>query len=144
VRRLVLGCTSPGGQLGIERSNEVRTALNRPDAAETLAGLMYTPQWRAANPGPYTTLGDPHMPAHARRQHLRASNEHDACAILPRIAAPTLILHGDQDLLAPPDNAAVLAAHIPDARTHIFPGARHGYFDECRPSAGAVVTEFLA
>ncbi|WP_116045964.1 alpha/beta fold hydrolase [Amycolatopsis palatopharyngis] len=144
VRRLVLGCTSPGGTLGIERGNEVRRALNRPDSAETLADLMYTPAWRETHPGPYTTLGDPDMPAHARRWHLRASNEHDTCAVLPQIAAPTLVLHGDQDLLAPPGNAAVLAAHIPGARTHIFPGARHGYFDECRPATSAVVSEFLA
>lgn len=32
---------------------------------------MYTPPaWPAGHPGPYTTLGDPGMPPHARRGHL--------------------------------------------------------------------------
>ncbi|NIH80631.1 alpha/beta fold hydrolase [Amycolatopsis viridis] len=144
VRRLVLGCTSPGGPHAVERSAEVRRALMRPDARETLADLMYTPAWRATHPGPYRTLGDPAMPPHARRHHLRASDQHDAWDALPRISAPTLILHGDDDGLAPVANATLLAERIPDARVHVLPGARHGYFEECRPHASELVRDFLA
>nr|WP_319107570.1 alpha/beta fold hydrolase [Streptomyces sp. ND04-05B] len=72
-----------------------------------------------------------------------ASNGHDAWEALSLIAAPTLILHGDQDLLTPPDNLPLLAARIPDARTHLFPGARHAYFEECRTEAGPLVEAFL-
>ncbi|NIH83664.1 alpha/beta fold hydrolase [Amycolatopsis granulosa] len=144
VRRLVLGCTSPGGPHAVERSAEVRRALMRPDARETLADLMYTPAWRATHPGPYRTLGDPAMPPHARRHHLRASDQHDAWDALPRISAPTLILHGDDDGLAPVANATLLAERIPDARVHVLPGARHGYFEECRPHASELVRGFLA
>ncbi|MEU6719330.1 alpha/beta fold hydrolase [Nonomuraea sp. NPDC046802] len=143
VRRLVLGCTSPGGEHGVERTNDVRRALAGPGAAEALADMMYTPKWRAANPGPYTTLGDPAMPPHAVRGHLRASNEHDAWQVLPRIAAPTLVLHGDDDVLAPVANAALLAERIPDATAHVFPGARHAYFEECRPLSSTLVAGFL-
>ncbi|MDA0564199.1 alpha/beta hydrolase [Streptomonospora sp. S1-112] len=147
VRRLVLGCTSPGGPHAVERDASVRRALAQPDPAtarEVLADLMYTPAWRAAHPGPYTTLGDPGMPPHARRGHLAASNGHDAWDALPHIAAPALVLHGDQDRLTPPDNLALLADRIPDARAHLFPGARHAYFEEHRAEAGALVAEFLA
>ncbi|WP_433466229.1 alpha/beta fold hydrolase [Spirillospora sp. CA-128828] len=84
------------------------------------------------------------MPPYARRGHLVASNGHDAWDALPQITAPTLILHGDQDRLTPPDNVALLAGRIPDTRTHLFPGARHAYFQECRPQASTVVAEFLA
>jgi pimeloyl-ACP methyl ester carboxylesterase len=143
VRRLVLGCTSPGGEHGIERTNEVRRALTRPDSRETLTDMMYTPDWRAENPGPYPILGDPDMPPHAVRGHLVASNSHDAWEVLPHITAPTLILHGDDDVLAPSANAPLLAERIPQARMHIFPGARHAYFDECRPLASTMVEEFL-
>ncbi|RZQ65853.1 alpha/beta fold hydrolase [Amycolatopsis suaedae] len=145
VRRLVLGCTSPGGAHGVERSNEVRRSLARRDARarEVLADLMYTPAWRATHPGPYTTLGDPDMPAHAVRGHLVASNGHDAWDALPRITAPTLVLHGDDDELAPVANADLLTSRIPDARSHIFPGARHAYFEECRPAASQIVRDFL-
>ena len=38
---------------------------------------------------------------------------------------------------------ALLAARIPDARTRLFPGARHAYFEECRTEAGDLVEAFL-
>lgn len=147
VRRLVLGCTSPGGPRAVEREASVRRALAVPDpdsVRETLTGLMYSPAWTAAHPGPYRTLGDPRMEPHARRGHLRASNAHDAWEVLPSIGAPTLVLHGDQDRLTPPENVPLLAARIPDVRTRLFPGARHAYFEECRAEAGEAVRAFLA
>lgn len=81
---------------------------------------------------------------HARRGRLVASNEHDAWDVLPHISAPTLILHGDQDRLTPPDNLPLLAGRIPDARAHVFPGARHAYFEECRSEASTLVRAFLS
>jgi pimeloyl-ACP methyl ester carboxylesterase len=146
VRRLVLGCTSPGGPHAIERDVSVRRALAQADpkaAQEALLELMFSPEWLAEHPGPYPVLGDPTMPAHARRRHLVASNEHDAWDVLPQISAPTLILHGDRDRLTPPDNAPLLEARIPDARMHILAGARHAYFHEYRAMASALVAEFL-
>jgi pimeloyl-ACP methyl ester carboxylesterase len=147
VRRLVLGCTSPGGPYAVERDASVRRSLAGPApeaVREVLADLMYSPAWRAAHPGPYRTLGDPRMPVHARRAHLVASDRHDAWSELPRVAAPTLLLHGGQDRLTPPDNLRLLASRVPGARTHLFPDARHAYFEECREEAGALVRGFLA
>jgi pimeloyl-ACP methyl ester carboxylesterase len=147
VRRLVLGCTSPGGRHAVERDASVRRALAQPDpntVRTALLDLMYSPAWLAGHPGPHTTLGDAHMPPHARRGHLLASNQHDAWDALAVISAPTLILHGDQDRLTPVDNLPLLAARIPDARTHVFPGARHAYFEECRTEASTLVATFLS
>lgn len=147
VGRLVLGCTSPGGPHARERDMAVRRALAQADARaarDALLDLMYTPAWLAANPGPHTVLGDPDMPPHARRGHLVASNEHDAWDGLPRISAPTLILHGDQDRLSPPANASLLASRIPDARKTLLPGARHAYFQENRPYASDLALAFLS
>jgi pimeloyl-ACP methyl ester carboxylesterase len=144
VRRLVLGCTSPGGEHGIERTNAVRRALAQAGSTAVLEDLMYTPAWRAENPGPYNTLGDSDMPPHAVRGHLVASNKHDAWNVLSQISAPTLVLHGSDDELTPAANVPLLADRIPRARVHIFPGARHAYFEECRPLASILVTEFLA
>ena len=63
--------------------------------------------------------------------------------MLPRIGAPTLILHGTDDALAPVANADLLASRIPDATVHLFAGARHAYFDEYRSEASALVVERL-
>lgn len=147
VGRLVLGCTSPGGPRAVERDTRVRRALAQPDpdaARASLLDLMFSPGWSANHSGQHVVLGDPDMPAHAKRRHLVASNEHDAWDALPRITAPTLVLHGDDDRLTPPDNAFLLAERIPDARAHILPGARHAYFRECRPSASTLVADFLS
>jgi pimeloyl-ACP methyl ester carboxylesterase len=147
VRRLVLGCTSPGGVHAVERSDEVRRSLAQPDAAanrQALLELMYTPAWLRREPGPYWTLGDPDMPSHSRRRHRRASAQHDAWDALPGITAPTLVLHGGDDRFNPAVNAPLLAERIPGARLHVIPGARHAYFEEFRDVAGPLVEEFLA
>ncbi|MFE0100828.1 alpha/beta fold hydrolase [Streptomyces sp. NPDC059009] len=151
VDRLVLGCTSPGAPHGVERGPEVRAALAQPDAAaarRALAELMYTPEWiaarLAADPGhTFHTLGDPTMPAYARRRHLRASARHDAWEALPRIAAPTLVVHGTEDLFNPTANAPLLVERIPDARLQLIPGARHAYFEEFEGVATPLVIDFL-
>lgn len=145
VDRLVLGCTTPGGRHAIERDLRVRRSLAVPakEAREATADLFYTPAWRALNPGPYTTLGDARASRRAKAGHLRASNRHDAWYVLPSIEAPTLVLHGTDDLLAPVANATLLGERLPDARVVTFDGARHGYFDECAPDATDLALEHL-
>ncbi|MYW06679.1 alpha/beta fold hydrolase, partial [Streptomyces sp. SID3343] len=146
VRALILGCTSPGGPHGLERGHDVRKSLTarEPGAARrALLDLMYTPAWVATHAGPYTTLGDPDMPPHARRGHLIASHRHDAWDALPGITAPTLVVHGGDDLLNPTANAPLLAGRIPGARSAVIPGARHAYFEEFRAVAGPLVLDFL-
>jgi pimeloyl-ACP methyl ester carboxylesterase len=146
VRALVLGCTSPGGPHALERDNAVRVALSRPGTIETrnaLIDLMFTPAYAAAHTGRYTVLGDARMPPYARKHHLIASNGHDAWDVLPTIAAPTLVVHGTDDLMVPTGNAKLLAERIPHARVELIEGARHAYFLEFRSVASPVVLEFL-
>ncbi|MBB4909707.1 alpha/beta fold hydrolase [Actinophytocola algeriensis] len=146
VRGLVLGCTSPGGAHGIERSAEVRRSLAQRDTAaarQALLELMYTPGWLAAHPGPFNTVGDPGMPAHARRGHFTASKEHDGWDALAKITAPTLVVHGADDVFNPAANAPVIASRVPDARLHLIPGARHAYFEEYREVASPLVLAHL-
>jgi pimeloyl-ACP methyl ester carboxylesterase len=145
VDALVLGCTSPGPAHGYERSAEIRRALADPvQGGRVLVDLMYTPQWRAGNPGPYPVLGDRDMPPYAKGRHLVASNKHEAWDRLPDIIAPTLILHGSEDIFSPVANAKVLADRIPDSRAEIIQGARHAYFHEFQAVASPLVLSFLA
>ena len=147
VRKLILGCTSPGGDHGFERGDAVRRSLGQLDreaARRALAELMYTPAWLAGHPGPHQTMGDPDMPDHARRLHLRASAEHDAWDLLPAISSQTLVLHGTDDVFNPTANAPLLAERIPDARLSMIEGARHAYFEEFRAQAAPIVLDFLS
>ena len=144
VDRLVLACTTPGGPHALERDQDVRRALAQPDAdarRAALLDLMYTPARPRSLPS--TLLGDPTMTAAAQRLHRTASARHDAFDALPRIAAPTLVLHGSEDRMAPVENAHLLARRITGARLVVTDGGRHGFFDEFAGAVSAGVLTFL-
>jgi pimeloyl-ACP methyl ester carboxylesterase len=143
VAALVLGCTSPGGEQGLVAHPDVLRALVDDSEQRVLLDLMFTPRWLRSHPGPHHVLGDPAMTPAARRGHRRASAQHDAWEQLPRITAPTLVLHGSDDAFCPPGNADLLAERIPDAEVVVLDGARHAYFEEFRARAGAEVIGFL-
>ncbi len=143
VRKLVLGCTRPGGRHAVGSTEAVRRTLLGGDVDRVLTDLMYSPRWQALNPGPYRVLGDPTMSRRARRGHQQTVHSHDAWDLLPEIGAPTLVLHGSDDELAPALNAHLLTEQIPNSRSHIFDGARHAYFDECADAATILTLDFL-
>jgi pimeloyl-ACP methyl ester carboxylesterase len=67
---------------------------------------------------------------------------HDAYERLNQMAAPTLVVHGEQDVFVPPANALVLAERIPGARLRLWPDAGHVYtIDE--PQADWEIARFL-
>jgi 3-oxoadipate enol-lactonase len=145
VAGLVLGCTTAGGPHSAVAGPDVVGPIAGQDeqARRALAELMFTPAWLASHPGPYTVLGDPTMTSAARRGHRRASSEHDAWYEVARITAPTLVLHGTDDLFCPTVNGVRLAERIPGAILRLLQGARHAYFEECRAEASHAVVEFL-
>lgn len=59
------------------------------------------------------------------------------------IQSPTLVVHGDQDLLVPPANGERLAELIPDAELCLLPGTGHLPFIEAAPMFNRVLGEFL-
>jgi 3-oxoadipate enol-lactonase len=142
--RLVLACTTPGGPHAVERGQDVRRVLAQADPharRAALIDLMYTPAWPHGERS--TLLGDPTMTPDAQRRHLRVSARHDAYDRLPQIAAPTLVLHGSDDRMAPAENAHLIADRIPGARLTITPGGRHGFFDEFAETVNRDVAAFL-
>lgn len=61
----------------------------------------------------------------AMRALMAGSAAHDARSALPRITAPTLVLVGAEDVLAPPWTAREIADAIPGARLLTIAGAGH-------------------
>jgi pimeloyl-ACP methyl ester carboxylesterase len=139
VGALVLGATTAGGSRGLPKPADIDTALlHGPKSA--IAAAFYSESYLAAHPDAFAP---PPIPPHARRLHFAASEGHDSWADLPKITAPTLILHGTADRMSPPGNAAILASRIPGAQIALIDGARHGYLDEFRDEALHLVTGFL-
>ncbi|NUT46121.1 MAG: alpha/beta fold hydrolase [Saccharothrix sp.] len=147
VAALVLGCTSPGGAGAVAPGPEVLRVLAGPrDPArdEALLDLMFTPDYVRRHPGPHHVVPDDSMSPAARSGHRHADDEHDAWDELARITAPTLVVHGSDDLLCPTDNGSRIADRVPGAELAVIDGARHAYFEEFRDEAGAVVLTFLS
>ncbi|MEA2585986.1 MAG: 3-oxoadipate enol-lactonase [Thermomicrobiales bacterium] len=78
-----------------------------------------------------------------------AMAETDVTGLLGGITAPTLVLHGDEDILTPldcgPDGAGarVIAEGIPGAELYVLRGCGHGVLFERADEAVGKVIEFL-
>lgn len=146
VSALVLACTTPGGPHSVKRPREVGQSLARLQGKEHtrfLYGLFYTPDWSVA-PRYSKLLGDDTMSTQESAAHLRISANHNAWDRLPEITAPTLIIHGDEDRMNPVENAALLHERIPGSQVRIFPGGRHGFFEEFAEAVTPEILAFLA
>lgn len=149
VERLVLACTTPGGAGALPMPaqtvalmQEAATlapdvALRRfvenalaPNADESLVADLF--DRRVANPpDPIGWQGQ-----------AAAGMGFDGSAL--EIHAPTLILHGTEDAVVDPGNAALLAERIPGARVELFSGCGHLFFWEQPERFVETVAEFLA
>ncbi len=75
--------------------------------------------------------------------HLRASIEHDCEERLADIAAPTLVVVGEEDVLTPLRFARVLAARIPGAQLRVVPAQGHAFPFENPELFASIVQEFV-
>lgn len=131
VRRLVLADSSRGSATSPEKAAAMRSRFDdltregvegysraraprllAPSAPEELtrqvAGLM---AWSVRPPG------------YAQAVESMASTDNSDC--LRAIAVPTLVIHGAEDRVTPPEESAVLAALLPDSRLVEIPDAGH-------------------
>ncbi|MCF6523540.1 alpha/beta fold hydrolase [Streptomyces sp. JJ36] len=77
------------------------------------------------------TLAFPHpQSVEAFQRQLAAFRAHDTLDRLAEITAPTLVLSGEVDLVAPPRLGRVVAEAIPGARFEMLPGEAHQPFQE--------------
>jgi 3-oxoadipate enol-lactonase len=60
---------------------------------------------------------------------------------LSAIVAPTLVIHGENDQLVPPENGRILAGAIPGARLVMLPHASHIFLtDQLEPARDAILS----
>ena len=67
----------------------------------------------------------------------------DRTALLHRIEAPTLIIHGDHDLIVHPSGGAATARAIGGAQLHIIRGMRHQLDAQISPTLLALIVPHL-
>jgi len=79
----------------------------------------------------------------ALARHWQAWEHFDRWEDLPRLRAPTLLLHGSCDSLSPPANGRSLAARIPGARLELMEGLGHSPNVEDPARFNALLRDFL-
>jgi len=155
VRGLVLGGTTPGGPRALRPGTRELAALAaaaagglREPGRPWLASWLFSPEFRRERPGEVRRLlahFERHRaPAQGALAHWWASVYHDTLSRLERIQAPTLVLHGERDVMAPIGNARLLAERIPGAELAIVPAAGHAYLLERPEASFELLTEWLA
>ena len=54
----------------------------------------------------------------------------DRFAMLQKIHQPTLIVHGNKDVVVMPVNALLLVQHLPNAQLIVYPDASHAAYSQ--------------
>jgi pimeloyl-ACP methyl ester carboxylesterase len=78
----------------------------------------------------------------AYMHQIAAAASHNAAGRLGSIRVPTLVVHGEEDLVMPPRNGEILSRSIPGAEFKLWPGAGHLYVTD-EPEADRYVRQFL-
>ncbi len=87
----------------------------------------------------------PHLqPREAWLRQVGASFGFDVSQKLGAIAAPTLVVHGDQDRVVPVENGRLLASRIPGAELQILAGGGHLVLIEQATRFNQLVLDFLS
>jgi pimeloyl-ACP methyl ester carboxylesterase len=152
VDRLVLAGTSPGGPRRRRSPRSASPRCARPWPSTTSSARCARPGRRTCRRtsrrrGGVRALGAgrrAHPMAMRTLEHqLAAARAHHAAGRLDRLAAPTLVLHGQADELLPAANAELLAATVPGARLELLAGAGHFFAWEQPERTAELVLDFL-
>jgi 3-oxoadipate enol-lactonase len=136
VDRLVLCVTSAGGPDHVSTSPRIMRLLMPGDAEEEtgdgarrVCAAVAAPGWAERHPEEIEHFVEiaRHRPMsrHAYLRQLEACRAHDVSDRLDRIAAPTLVLHGDVDPLVPLANGVRLSERIPGAQLKVYEDTGH-------------------
>jgi pimeloyl-ACP methyl ester carboxylesterase len=165
VERLALVCTSPGGDYA---SYPLHTLADLPpEEAKALGATLldgrFTPEYLAEHDDARalvdmitTVQGEPardeasdeaseEASEEVRRgeaAQLDARSRLDVIDRLANITCPTLVQAGKYDHIAPPENAEVIAEHIPDAELRLYEGGHIFFLQD--PQAVPDAMAFLA
>lgn len=150
---LVLGCTNCGAANSVAAADEVRELLMIPEgmdpreAARRSRPSGYTPEFIAANEALLEAMMERSLehptPLYARTRQMEAIQQWSSYDRLDQIAAPTLVIAGDRDVLVPTENSRILHERIKNSRLHIIADAAHVFPGSHPEETVRVVTAFL-
>lgn len=154
VDKLILIGTSAGGKQHVPPDAEVMqffatsAGLPRAQAVERGFALAVRPDFAQNRPQRHAALLARESaytpPATVIQKHAMAGLFFDNTALVEKISAPTLVLHGALDRVVPVINGENLGRAIPGAQTRILANAGHLCIIDSADEVAAVVNAFLA
>jgi pimeloyl-ACP methyl ester carboxylesterase len=155
VRSLVLAGTGPGGPDRVRRPKHVAdaftAALGLPPEEYARRTMPYTlaEGWPERNPERFEELIAARLERPTPYSTIEAHAEacyafYRAAYPVERIVAPTLVIHGDEDLIVPVENGRTLGERIPGARYVELRGHGHNLPLEEPETFARLVEDFLA
>jgi pimeloyl-ACP methyl ester carboxylesterase len=154
VRRLVLGCTTPGGPKAVRIGGETFTAAysTRPMSSEergrALAEAAFTKGYIERHPEIIPAMIEARrqrpLDPIALEERLKAALRHDAYDRLGQISCPTLVITGKNDALISAENSRTLAEKIPHAQLVLLEPAGHCFWLEQPEQSRQAIERFLA
>jgi 3-oxoadipate enol-lactonase len=153
VGKLVLACTSPGGEGSVRPAPEVLKSFVLSPGADMqeeirrVVPFLYSEGYRRDHSEEIEEfvrrrLARP-VSAQSNAWQLAAAVGHAAWDRLSTIGAPTLVIAGDGDKVVPTVNSRRIAQRIPGAKLVILPGAPHRLFAENAEAFNREVVTFL-
>ena len=154
VDRLVLGCTMPNFfhlPPAAEDSQRMQESqLLPPDkSVDVMMRLFLSENFFAESPDQVAELKEVMLTEKIEQGEdafllqLGAAMNHDTLEQVKHITAPTLVITGDLDPIAPVENARFLAEQIPDSTLIELPGIYHAFWVEGFEEASDAIIKFL-
>ena len=129
-------------------SPEVLHNMTAEQQAMILAPIMFPPGWLEEHPEILNTVIQltpvrSATPEIIQQQGLASGTWKGSCDRLSSIMQPTLLIVGDQDLLAPPANSVMMAQRIPNSWLVLMEGTGHGVMWQVPNEFTAYIQNFL-
>lgn len=145
IRRLVLMCTSAGGDGGSSYPLHELMDLDDEERRRIMPRLQdarFDEEWLRTHDGPIerlVTASTTRPNTVGYRMQMEARRGHDVWDRLGAVTAPTLVASGAHDRIAPPENGRRIAERIPDAGHRVYDGG-HMFFLQDRSFFGDMET----
>lgn len=153
VKRLVLGCTTPGGPQSIALGGGPLSQAysTKPIPAEERGRLLAEACFTAGYIAQHPEIIPAMIEARRRRpidptalgHRMKAVHAHDTYDRLPQISCPTLVITGKDDVLISWENSRILAERIPGAKLVILEPAGHVFWTEQAQKSQEEISSFL-
>lgn len=154
VEKLILYSTSCGGSKYIPPSPEVLKMLMADtkgkiphEIVKEHLSIMFTDEFRNKNPDFIETFINKvlivRISYREYKRQMQAISGFNTARRLKTVAAPTLVIHGEKDVLSPPQNAINISQLIPEAQLELFKNSAHMIFEEEFDKALTSLERFL-